>query len=204
MFRQECVNGILIAAVNSGDEQGVALTIRESGLRVPILIVACREQSPLTPTVERRDSFCGLPGIGQALRQMGLPYSVPERPVCFPEDESLRGTLERLLGVCRVVGGVRTARYGQVGARPDAFGTSAWRDSLHDVMKTLLDIRAQTRRQGGGTGVPPVARRRIRAHADGGLGAHHNRSTDAHSRADGNPRVPLRTLRGSAFPCPGR
>ena len=51
MFRQECVNGILIAAVNSGDEQGVALTIRESGLRVPILIVACREQSPLTPTV---------------------------------------------------------------------------------------------------------------------------------------------------------
>jgi L-fucose isomerase-like protein len=123
MFRTEQIDGIVVSAVNFGDEQGVAITIKESGLRVPILIVGCQEEETLTPATERRDSFCGLLSIGEALRQLALPYSVPEAPICFPSDKSFRGTAERFLAVCRVVNGIRNARYGQIGARPDAFWT---------------------------------------------------------------------------------
>ena len=123
MFRQQQVEGIVVSAVNFGDEQSVALTIKESGLRVPILIVGCQEERALTPTAERRDSFCGLLSIGEALRQMDMPYSVPEVPIGYPTDASFRATAARFIAVCRVVDGIRNARYGQVGARPDDFWT---------------------------------------------------------------------------------
>ena len=123
LFREDRVDGILISAVNFGDEQAAALAVRESGLRVPILIVGCQEQEVLTPATPRRDSFCGLLSIAEALRQIGASYSVPETPICRPEDEGFAQTLARFAAVCRVVGGLRTARYGQVGARPDAFWT---------------------------------------------------------------------------------
>jgi L-fucose isomerase-like protein len=128
MFREAQPDGIVISAVNFGDEQGVAIVLKESGLRVPILIVGCQEEAVLSREIERRDSFCGLLSIGEALRQLGLPYSVPEVPICFPTDESFRATASRFAAVCRVVGGIRNARYGQVGARPDAFWTCRYNE----------------------------------------------------------------------------
>ncbi len=57
-----------------------------------------------------------------------MTYSVPERPICFPTDECSRATLDWFIAVCRVVGGIRKARYGQVGARPDAFWTCRYNE----------------------------------------------------------------------------
>ncbi|MFA6135325.1 MAG: L-fucose/L-arabinose isomerase family protein [Phycisphaerae bacterium] len=138
MFRTEGVDGIVVGAVNFGDERGVALAIKESGLKVPILIFGCQEEEVLTPTTARRDSFCGLLSIGEALRQLGLPYSVPEVPICFPTDESFRNTAERFLAVCRVVKGVRNARYGQVGARPEAFWTCRYNEKAMQKLGTTI------------------------------------------------------------------
>jgi len=130
-----------VSAVNFGDEQGVAITLKESGLRVPILIVGCQEEEVLTPTTARRDSFCGLLSIGEALRQLGLPYSVPEVPICFPSDASFAGTAERFIAVCRVVNGIRKARYGQVGARPDAFWTCRYsQKALQELGPTCVTL----------------------------------------------------------------
>jgi L-fucose isomerase-like protein len=141
MLRDAQVEGILVSAVNFGDEQGVAITVKESGLNVPILIVGCQEEEVLTPTTERRDSFCGLLSIGEALRQIGVPYSVPEVPICFPTDESFRGTVERFLAVCRVVVGLRVARYGQIGARPDAFWTCRFNEkALQQLGPTVVTL----------------------------------------------------------------
>ncbi len=128
LLREAQVDGILISAVNFGDEQGVAIAVKESGLKVPILIVGCQEEEVLTPTTARRDSFCGLLSIAEALRQLGMPYSVPEVPICYPIDESFKGTVARFAAVCRVVNGIRSARYGQVGARPDAFWTCRYNE----------------------------------------------------------------------------
>jgi len=123
LFRDERVDGIIVAAVNFGDEQAVAFTIKESGLDVPILIFGCQEEEVLKRTTPRRDSFCGLLSIGEALRQIGVKYTVARVPICYPSDESFSDELRRFAGVCRVVNGIRNARYGQIGARPDAFWT---------------------------------------------------------------------------------
>ena len=141
MFREQGVEGIVVSAVNFGDEQSVAIAIKEAGLAVPILIVGCHEEEVLTPTTERRDSFCGLLSIGEALRQMGLPYSVPEQPICFPTDASFAGTAERFAAVCRVVGGIRKARYGQVGTRPEAFWTCRYSEkALQTLGPTCVTV----------------------------------------------------------------
>ena len=123
LFRDESVEGIIVAAVNFGDEQAVAFTIKEAGLNVPILIFGCQEEEVLKRATPRRDAFCGLLSIGEALRQIGVKYTVARVPICYPSDRSFADELSRFAGVCRVVNGIRNARYGQVGARPEAFWT---------------------------------------------------------------------------------
>ena len=141
MFAQERVDGIVVSAVNFGDEQGVGLCVKEAGLDVPILIVGCQEEEVLTPTTPRRDSFCGLLSISEALRQLGRAYSVPETPICYPHDEGFRRTVERFLAVCRVVVGIRNARYGQIGARPDAFWTCRYSEkALQKLGPTVVAL----------------------------------------------------------------
>jgi L-fucose isomerase-like protein len=141
MFREQEVDGIVISAVNFGDEQGVATTVREADLPVPILIHGCQEKEVLTPETQRRDSFCGLLSIGEALRQIGMAYSVPEVPVSEPSDASFRGTLERFAAVCRVVKGIRAARYAQIGARPNDFWTCRFNEkALQELGATVYTL----------------------------------------------------------------
>ncbi len=123
LFRDQDVHGIVIGAVNFGDEQSAAWTVRRAALNVPILIFGCQEDERLRVGMARRDSFCGLLSIGEALRQIGARYSVGTRPVCFPTDQSFRDDVDWFVRVCRVVHGIKNARYGQIGARPDAFWT---------------------------------------------------------------------------------
>ena len=123
LFRAEDVAGIVVGAMNFGDEQGVALTIRQARLDVPILLFGGQEEEVLTRQTSRRDSFCGLISIAEALRQIDVPYTVAERPICFPGDDSSAKELRKFAAVCRIVKGMATARYGLVGTRPDAFWT---------------------------------------------------------------------------------
>ena len=123
LFREKRVDGVIVCAVNFGDEQTVALALRDMELKVPIFLFAAQEEAALRPGGERRDSFCGLLSIAEALRQIGLPYSIGRNPVCVPGDVVFAADLNWFAAICRVVRGVRRARYGQIGARPDAFWT---------------------------------------------------------------------------------
>ncbi|NQU39715.1 MAG: L-fucose/L-arabinose isomerase family protein [Lentisphaerae bacterium] len=123
LFRERGVDGIVVGAMNFGDEQGVALTVKAADLGVPVLIFGCQEEQALRPGMKRRDSFCGLLSIGEALRQIGVAYSVGRRPVGYPTDAAMRRDFAWFTAVCRVVATLRRARYGQVGARPEAFWT---------------------------------------------------------------------------------
>ena len=125
LFRRNNVQGIVIGAVNFGDEQAAAWTVRKAGLGVPVLIFGCQEEEVLTMKTRRRDAFCGLLSIGEALRQIGAKYSVAQRPICFPSDASFSKDIDWFVRVCRVVQGVKNARYGQVGARRRDFGPAA-------------------------------------------------------------------------------
>jgi L-fucose isomerase-like protein len=128
LFRREKVQGLVVGAVNFGEEQGVAWCVKKAALNVPILIFGCQENEVLTPKTSRRDSFCGLLSIGEVLRQIGAPYTVAQRPICFPSDDSFKADLDLFARVCRVVDGVRNARYGQIGARPDSFWTCRYNE----------------------------------------------------------------------------
>ena len=123
LFRKHNVQGILVGAVNFGEEQAVAWTIRKAALDVPVMIFGCQEEEVLKMDTRRRDAFCGLLSIGEVLRQIDVRYTVARRPICFPSDESFAADLDWFVRICRVVTGVKNARYGQVGARPDAFWT---------------------------------------------------------------------------------
>jgi len=123
VFRRQAVDGIVIGAMNFGDEQSAAWVVRQAKLDVPVLIYGCQEDGPLTRQMPRRDSFCGLLSLGEALRQLGIPYSVGQTPICLPSQPAFVQDVDWFTRVCRVVNGVRHARYGQVGARPDAFWT---------------------------------------------------------------------------------
>jgi L-fucose isomerase-like protein len=141
MFREQAVDGIVINCVNFGDEKGAAITVKSSGLRVPVLVVGCQEEEVLTPTTERRDSFCGLLSVCEALRQMGVPYSVPEVPICRPTDESFAAAAERFVAATRVVAGIRQARYGQLGARPNDFWTCRYSEkALQRLGATVVTL----------------------------------------------------------------
>ncbi len=141
LFRREGVYGIVVGAVNFGEEQGVAWCVKKAALNVPILIYGCQEEETLTMTTRRRDSFCGLLSIGEVLRQIGAPYSVASRPICFPTDDSFRDDLDCFVRVCRVVQGLRNARYGQIGARPDAFWTCRYSEkALQRLGPTVVTL----------------------------------------------------------------
>lgn len=123
LFAEKNVQGIIVAAVNFGDEQSVAVAVKESKLDVPILIFGCQEEEVLTMSTPRRDSFCGLLSIGEVLRQVGAKYTVARTPICFPSEGCFAQELERFAAVCRIVTGIKGARYGQIGARPNDFWT---------------------------------------------------------------------------------
>lgn len=141
LFRRENVQGILVGAVNFGEEQGVAWTVKKAALNVPIMIYGCQEEERLTMTTKRRDAFCGLLSIGEVLRQIGAPYTVAQTPICFPSDPAFAADLDWFVRICRVVHGIRNARYGQIGARPDAFWTCRYDEkSLQRMGPTVVTL----------------------------------------------------------------
>jgi L-fucose isomerase-like protein len=127
---QDEIDGILVCLPNFGDEKGVAETIKLSGLKVPILVQAYPDDlNQLIPS-RRRDAFCGKISVCNNLYQYGFPYSVTELHTVHPKTDSFKAELRKFAGVCRVVKGLRNARLGAVGARPNAFNTTRYSEKL--------------------------------------------------------------------------
>jgi L-fucose isomerase-like protein len=132
LFRKhrEGIDGVLVTLPNFGDEKGVADTMKLSGLNVPILIQAYPDV-PAEFTVERRrDAFCGKISVCNNLRQYGFPFSLTTLHTVHPLSDSFRNDLRRFVSLCRVVKGMRSARLGAVGARPNAFNTTRYSEKL--------------------------------------------------------------------------
>ena len=132
LFRaqRERIDGVIVTLPNFGDEKGVADTLKLSGLRVPILVQAFPDHPDRLDVARRRDSFCGKVSVCNVLRQYGYPYSLTSRHTVHPADAGFRTDLGRFLGVCRVVKGLRGARIGAIGARPNAFNTTRYSEKL--------------------------------------------------------------------------
>ena len=128
--QRDRIDGILVSLPNFGDERGVADSIRLSGLDVPVLVHAFPDETERMGISSRRDSFCGKMSVCNNLNQYGIPFSLTGLHTVDPASEDFRRDLERFGAVCRIVRGLRNARFGQVGARPAAFITVRYSEKL--------------------------------------------------------------------------
>jgi L-fucose isomerase-like protein len=160
LFREHAqrIDGILVSLPNFGDEKGIADTIKLSGLNVPILVQAYPDELDPLPlplplpggggggggTVERRrDSFCGKVSVCNNLRQHRFPYSLTTLHTVYPASDSFKRDLADFIGVCRVVKGLRSARLGAIGARPNGFNTVRFSEKLlqaHGISVSTIDL----------------------------------------------------------------
>ncbi|MEW6239148.1 MAG: L-fucose/L-arabinose isomerase family protein [Candidatus Omnitrophota bacterium] len=128
--RRDRIDGILITLPNFGDEKGVADAIKLSGLNVPILVQAYPDDLNEMNLEQRRDSFCGKISVCGNLRQYGFPFTLTAQHTVHPLTVSFKADLQRFIGVCRVVKGMRSARIGAIGTRPNAFNTVRFSEKL--------------------------------------------------------------------------
>ncbi|HRY50549.1 MAG TPA: L-fucose/L-arabinose isomerase family protein [Candidatus Paceibacterota bacterium] len=145
LFRKhgEEMDGVLVCLPNFGDEKGVADTLKLAGLNVPVLIQGYPDEPHQLMPSRRRDSFCGKISVCNNLAQAGIPFTLTSKHVAHPMSDGFQRDLQRFLGVCRVVKGVRGVRLGAVGARPGAFNTVRYSEKIlerHGVSVTTVDL----------------------------------------------------------------
>jgi L-fucose isomerase-like protein len=132
LFRahRDRIEGVLVSLPNFGDEKGVADTLKLAELNVPVLVQAYPDDLDKLTVERRRDSFCGKISVCNNLRQYGIPFSLTEDHTTPPLSDEFRRDLAQFVAQCRVVHGLRRARIGAVGARPNAFNTTRYSEKL--------------------------------------------------------------------------
>jgi len=132
LFRahRDDIDGIVVILPNFGDEQGVVQAIDMAELNVPVLVQACDDETTTLRLGKRRDSFCGKLSVCNNLSQYGIPFTNTRLHTCPLDSESFKQDLVDFAGVCRVVNGLRGARLGAIGARPEAFNTVRFSEKL--------------------------------------------------------------------------
>ena len=129
----ENIDGIIVTFPNFGDEKGVAETIKRSGLNVPILIQAEPDISGKMTIADRRDSFCGKISVCNNLRQAGIPYTLTKSHTVEVASAEFNKDLDDFASVCRIVKGLKNARFGAVGARTGAFNTVRFSEKILEL-----------------------------------------------------------------------
>ncbi|QDU90425.1 hypothetical protein Pla175_38290 [Pirellulimonas nuda] len=141
--RRDEIDGVLVSLPNFGDEKGVADTLKLAALRVPVLVQGYPDDLGQLGVARRRDAFCGKISVCNNLVQAGIPFSLTTKHVSHPHSEGFGADLDRFLGVCRVVNGLRGVRLGAVGARPGAFNTVRYSEKIlerYGVSVTTVDL----------------------------------------------------------------
>ncbi len=120
-FQRQQVDGLIICALNFGDERSSA-KIAEM-LKVPVLLYATREpEVPEGPSLGRvSDSYCGTLSIASALYRRKIPFQYAG--IFYAEEPEFLLEIERFVRATAVVKAMRGAQIGQVGLRPEGFET---------------------------------------------------------------------------------
>ena len=124
------IDGILVTLPNFGDEKGIADALQLSGLTVPVLVHAFPDTTSELTVAGRRDAFCGKFSVTNNLYQYGIKFSLTQHHTVDPDSDGFKREIDRFVRLCRTVGGMRSARLGAVGARPNAFQTVRYSEKL--------------------------------------------------------------------------
>jgi len=136
---REKISGIIVSLPNFGDERGVADTLRLSELEVPVLIHAWPDETGKMGISNRRDSFCGKISVCNNLIQYGIKFTLTDLHTVSPESESFSCDLDKFLGICRVVNGLKNVKLGAVGTRPVAFKTVRYSEKILEKYGISVD-----------------------------------------------------------------
>ncbi|MCH7558761.1 MAG: L-fucose/L-arabinose isomerase family protein [Planctomycetes bacterium] len=131
--KSEKIDGVIVTLPNFGDEKGVAETIKRSGLNVPILIHAEPDAQDKMSIANRRDSFCGKISVCNNLRQAGIPYTLTNSHTVKVTSAEFKKDLDDFASVCRIVKGLKNARFGAIGARTGAFNTVRYSEKILEL-----------------------------------------------------------------------
>lgn len=125
LFRQnrDRIDGIIVSLPNFGFEIGIINAISVADLNVPVLVQACDDENDKVDLDSRRDAFCGKISVCNNLYQYGIPFTDTTLHTYSIYSELLAKDINKFAGICRVVNGLRHARIGAIGARPDGFQT---------------------------------------------------------------------------------
>ena len=127
------IDGIIVTLPNFGDEKGVAETVKRCGLGVPILIQAEPDVASRMTIADRRDSFCGKISACNNLRQAGIPYTLTTSHTVKAKSAQFSKDLDDFASICRIVKGLKNARFGAIGSRPTAFNTVRYSEKLLEL-----------------------------------------------------------------------
>ena len=124
------IDGILITLPNFGDEKAAANSIRFSELNVPVLVHAYPDTAGKMSVADRRDSFCGKMSVCNNLRQYNIPFSLTTLHTVDPKSDIFRKDLRSFAATCRIIKGIKNARFGAIGARTNPFNTVRFSEKL--------------------------------------------------------------------------
>lgn len=124
------MDGVIVSLPNFGDERGVADTLKISGLDLPVLVQASPDNPRYAGMGRRRDSFCGKISVCNNLNQYGISFSLTDRHTVKLDSREFQQDIEKFKGVARVVGGLKNARIGAIGARPANFNTVRYSEKI--------------------------------------------------------------------------
>ena len=141
LFKQhrDEIDGVLVTLPNFGEERAIGDVLRFANLDVPVLIHAFPDDAKNMDISNRRDSFCGKMSACNNLHQLGIKYTLTSQHTMDPEGEAFKADLDRFAAICRVVRGMRHARLGMMGARPEAFKTVRFSEKLLDHAGISVD-----------------------------------------------------------------
>jgi L-fucose isomerase-like protein len=133
----------VITLPNFGDERGAADTVRMADLDVPVLVQATPDEPTKAHIGQRRDSFCGKISVCNNLKQYGIPFTLTSDHTMAVDSPEFGAELDRFAAICRVVGGLRGARVGAIGARPASFNTVRYSEKIlegHGISVETVDL----------------------------------------------------------------
>jgi len=127
------IDGVIVTLPNFGDEKAVAETVKRCELDVPILIQAEPDTAGKMTIADRRDSFCGKISVCNNLRQAGIPYTLTGTHTVKVTSTEFKKELDEFASVCRIVKGLKNARFGAIGARTGAFNTVRYSEKILEL-----------------------------------------------------------------------
>ncbi|MBU7037426.1 MAG: fucose isomerase [Theionarchaea archaeon] len=134
------IDGVVVTLPNFGDEKGIAETLKLSSLPVPVLVHGFPDESEKMDRAHRRDSFCGKISVCNNLYQYGIPFTNTRFHVEAPDSQEFQEDVIHFGKVCRTVKGLRNARLGAIGVRPNAFKTVRYSEKLLENNGIALEV----------------------------------------------------------------